>query len=776
MKKFLISILGILCLGIPAANAQLEYKQVGTIKYDDYSFRTSSYPYSMSKYSETLLLYKSDILGLNADILLKEISLLGYQTSEGKTNVNFTIWLANTEEQTDACLKALVIPNPDKSNQTIIDTSKLTKFAEVSYPTMPLAGSTTQEAEVVKFESTEGFTYSGHNLIVYIELNGGKVAADKVTAPYTTFFTCNNGMTGKLIGGYRDSAYDNEQYNGGYGVNVKTFSWNESNTYKLPVLKIGYEGAKVQVSATINGRIVSSRNNAGIADATVKLNDLTATTSANGRFSLTVDDVDINATYTLTAEAAGFETSSSVIDIKAGGTIDLQDIVLTKLPVPAVLSGKVINSSNDQAVEGATLSFESLSAVSGADGSYSFDIANIDDLPAGGVTLSAKAQGFLDYSTTLSVDGDMNFDVRLEPLPELSGDGTQVGIWSPDDYSYDVPFNPLWKFSEGQSIYSREMLADIETGKKFSSLALYGYYTDPSATTPGGDDGGDDDDDWGYGYEAPQKAAADADRTFIVKAWLVNTELTGFDPAAIEAISTEGLTPNFEGEITLSPMGDASHPRELARLELTEPFVYDGKGMALIMSSTAKAGSCLLYFCTEGANNAAIGSYGSTAESVQKWTIAKGGVPVIKLGDFVPTGILSGKVTKKVDNGSEPLANVAVTLSGNGETFNTTTDEEGLYSFSVRDIALDAPYRVNFSLENYFDETKEVTFTEENLEQTLDVELEWSAIDSIEADSVKDAKVYSVSGVLMLENATKADIDRLPAGIYISAGRKVIVK
>lgn len=51
-----------------------------------------------------------------------------------------------------------------------------------------------------------------------------------------------------------------------------------------------------------------------------------------------------------------------------------------------------------------------------------------------------------------------------------------------------------------------------------------------------------------------------------------------------------------------------------------------------------------------------------------------------------------------------------------------------------------------------------------------------SGIESVSVNKELPVDVYSVSGVAVLRNATEAQIKALPAGIYIVAGRKVVVK
>ena len=51
-----------------------------------------------------------------------------------------------------------------------------------------------------------------------------------------------------------------------------------------------------------------------------------------------------------------------------------------------------------------------------------------------------------------------------------------------------------------------------------------------------------------------------------------------------------------------------------------------------------------------------------------------------------------------------------------------------------------------------------------------------SGVESVTAESSDTVDVYNLQGILVKHNATKEDINSLPAGLYIAGGKKVMLK
>lgn len=729
MKKFtqlfagLALAAGLLTAASPSASAQLNYKQVGTPNTTGlaYQAKTSNLPvYSMNKYGQGISMYKAAAIDLPANTTIKEITFLGWQEDEKDfTGATFKVYVANAGTSVNYNDYIIAGPNEGSNATTILDTSKATLFYEGAL-SIPQGGSREDLKEVIKASNDQGFVYSGGNLMVYIEFTVPKAS------PFTNFIVATQqGVTFEPNGAYRDSGYAADAYNGGYGVNTK--KWSEYSGKQMPVMKLGYAGEAQVIKAEISGKIVSSLRNTNLVGADVKLlkgTETVATTisETNGAYSFTVEEVDVNATYSITASKEGYESATLPIDIKAGGKFTNQDITLTKLPVPAVLSGTVINKETQQPVASALVRFNDDMTTTKADGKYTFNIANVDLLPSDGLELTASATGYNSYSTSLRVTGDMTFNVEMVPLPPLSGEGAQIGEYNTADYSYQAPFNSLWNVTHTETIYPSGILGELTKDTKYSSVNFYGYLSPVS--TPDPDEGGDDSGDDPYGgYSAPAKAeATQSPWKGNVKIYMLNTTDSRFTSASTPT-DLENLTPLFEGDVTINEGGANNAPVLLFTADFAQPFVYGGDNIKLIAVTSSNTAR-LVYFCQDPTyTDNVFGKYGTNQESfdAMKYSVVNCGVPVIKLGDYVPTAKVYGTVTDKKT--SAPVEGATVTLAKGTDKVSATTDAEGKYEISWRGVTFNETYTLNVEKAPYDEITSDVSFTDATLNMQYNAQL-----------------------------------------------------
>lgn len=734
MKKFtqlfagLAVAAGLLTAASPSASAQLNYKQVGTPNTTGLAYlaKTSNLPvYTMNKYGQGISLYRAAAIDLPANTTIKEIAFLGWQELDGEgnekdfTGATYKVYVANAGTSLDYKDFIVAGPNEGSSATTVLDTSKATLFYEGAL-NIPTAGSREDLKEVIKATSSQGFVYTGGNLMVYVEFSVPK------SSPHTNFIVANQqGVTFQPNGAYRDSPYTADYYGGGYGINTK--KWSEYSGKQMPVMKLGYAGEAHVIKAEISGKIISSLRNSNLAGADVKLmkgTETVATTisETSGAYSFTVEEVDVNATYSITASKDGYESATLPIDIKSGGKFTNQDITLTKLPVPAVLSGTVINKETQQPVISALVRFNGDMTTTKADGKYSFNIANVDLLPSDGLELTASAAGYNAYSTTLRVTADMTFNVEMVPLPPLPGEGAQIGEYNTVDYSYQAPFNSLWNVTHTETIYPSGILGALKSGTKYSSVNFYGYLSPVS--TPDPDEGGDDSGDDPYGgYSAPAKAeATQSPWKGNVKIYMLNTTDSRFTSASTPT-DLESLTPLFEGDVTINEGGANNAPVLLFTADFAQPFVYGGDNIKLIAVTSSNTAR-LVYFCQDPTyTDNVFGKYGTNQESfdAMKYSVVNCGVPVIKLGDYVPTANVYGTVTDKKT--SAPVEGAVVTLAKGTDKVSATTDAEGKYQIDWRGVTFNETYTLNVEKAPYDEITSDVSFTDATLNMQYNAQL-----------------------------------------------------
>ncbi|MCM1036989.1 MAG: carboxypeptidase regulatory-like domain-containing protein [Bacteroides sp.] len=698
--------------GILPARA-LEYKQVGTPG----TATSCNLPfYTMSKFGQGITIYKKDAIGLEAGLKIKSISFIGYVGAD-KEYTAMDVYIGNTSY---ASVNSYIVDGPKEgsASTTRVNTDGMTHFYSIpagETMTVPAAGSKTAPVDVITFECPEGFEYTGGNIVIYIN------AGVKSYSNYLYFSTAasTSGINYRVIGKHRESGYDRE----GYSVYTKQWSDNASTSNYIPVVKFGYEGARVAVSATVTGKILSSRNAQGIAGATVKFDGKTMTTPSSGIYEFTVDDVDPDATYTLEASAPGFEPASQVLDIKAGGEFRDMHLTLNKIPIPADLTGKVTDKASGAALAGAEVAFNGKTAVTGADGLYAFHVDNIDDIPANGLTLTAAAKGYNPWSTNILLTGDLSYNIEMEALPALPGEGKQVGDYTITDFDYNLPFNTLWNYSATEMIYPAAALGALSAGEKIGSISYYGHVARPSQ---GGDSGdtGDSGDDSGYGYAPARRAAADAgDETAYtanIRIYLVSSDL-GQLASASQSTDLSSLTPLYDGPVDIAYGGAANSPALLFKADFDTPYVYDGKGLRIIVTSDSRSSKIVNFALDPSYKKNAMAKYGSTDISGQAFSMVSTGLPVMRLGAFVPVGTVSGTVTDALT--SAPVAGASVTLGAGEEAATALTDDAGAYAVKLRGISYATEYRLAVSCGKYNDFIDEVTFTEAAPAVTADLSL-----------------------------------------------------
>jgi len=173
---------------------------------------------------------------------------------------------------------------------------------------------------------------------------------------------------------------------------------------------IGVETPKGQ----INGIVKDASTGNPIEDAKVTVNGYSDITDANGQYNIT----NVPAgTYTVTASAGGYQTSSQTgVSVEAGQTTNL-NFTLTPLPTTGRITGNVTDASTGNPIEDAKVTVEghSVSVSTNAAGYYSIE------LPPGKYNVTASADG---YETATKTDVNVvagvttPVDFKLLPIPQ----------------------------------------------------------------------------------------------------------------------------------------------------------------------------------------------------------------------------------------------------------------------------------------------------------------------------------------------------------------------
>jgi hypothetical protein len=151
----------------------------------------------------------------------------------------------------------------------------------------------------------------------------------------------------------------------------------------------------VSSSGSITGS-VKNTSGAVIVGASVGYGGGTATTDANGNYTLTGVPV---GTVQLVASASGFQSVTQSVTVNGGAT-STANFTLTAAPAGGTVTGKITNASSGAIVTGATVSWSGGSTTSNTSGIYT-----LTNVTAGTQNITATKTGYLSRTLAVGVTG-----------------------------------------------------------------------------------------------------------------------------------------------------------------------------------------------------------------------------------------------------------------------------------------------------------------------------------------------------------------------------------
>ena len=206
---------------------------------------------------------------------------------------------------------------------------------------------------------------------------------------------------------------------------------------------------------TISGSVTDSSTSQPVSGAAVSYSGGSATTNAQGQYSLTGV---LEGTYTVTASASGYSGSSQTITIGPGESA-AQNFSLA--PQPGSITGTVTDSVTRQALSGATVAYAGGSGITNASGQYS--LANVAE---GSYSVTASAGNYASVGQVVAVGAGATVtqNFALAPNP-----GTITGVVS--DASTGLPLS-------GATVsYSGGSTSTNASGQYTLSAVTEGSYT-----------------------------------------------------------------------------------------------------------------------------------------------------------------------------------------------------------------------------------------------------------------------------------------------------------
>lgn len=236
---------------------------------------------------------------------------------------------------------------------------------------------------------------------------------------------------------------------------------------------------------TLSGKVTAGGK--ALNGVTVAVGKITATTGADGTYSL--GNIEIADSVTVTFTKAGYRTETKTVAKLAWtdkkSTLDAE---MTLEVQKAKVKGKV--KCGEKTIVGATVTFGELTPVkTGADGAFSFEVPS--DVAAT-LTLTVSHNAYKTHTENIEIkvgDTQVSKDVSLEaktvtelggkPLPELNA----MTAVPAADYSFKTQKQGEWQVSTtsydmaNEGILFHEAGQDIASGSKELKLFAYNRYT-----------------------------------------------------------------------------------------------------------------------------------------------------------------------------------------------------------------------------------------------------------------------------------------------------------
>ena len=335
-------------------------------------------------------------------------------------------------------------------------------------------------------------------------------------------------------------------------------------------------------------------------------------------------------------------------------------------------------------------------------------------------TFPAKAEFVFSEDYTVTTN-----EVEVTVNEESANTLVQVG--NPTATGTSVPVSLLYNNSESETIYTAEQLG-IDANSMITSLTYKGYSTGSKTLTP------------------------------TVTIWLANADDATLvnGTANVPLYNTDGMTKVFEEVVTFEPKGSSSETVDMLVANLSEPFMYTGGNLRVIVRSVNDDWTSFYFEYDGNVSGQCVYRRNDNQDTFLNGTTVSAtyNMPVVYLGIQKEAVTYSGVVN---DTDGNPLEGVTVTLTsqaGRGATagpavYTATTDEEG--KFEVNVVQADKTYDATFSKDGYKDVNIEgIDFADGSvaLDEPVVMELDnVTGVNGINAGkTVASVKYYNVAG------------------------------
>ena len=313
----------------------------------------------------------------------------------------------------------------------------------------------------------------------------------------------------------------------------------------------------------------------------------------------------------------------------------------------------------------------------------------------------------------------------------------EVQIETPAKRASSAPVATYYNDSESKFLYPASKLESLMKGDKIAKVSFKGY--------------------------------VEADITKHLKVWIANVDVETLEKP-VASLPTEGMALVYDGDYVFKKNGKETNSladdAAILEIGLDEPFVYEGKGIAMAVSSSSSTYARTYFQVVK--NDESLAYYRKADSDLSSKSFYSTELPVACFSLLQESVMVEGSVIDSET--SKPIANADVKLVSGDVEYYGKTDENGSYSVNV--IKSNLAYKAEISAEGY------TTLSDADVDLTaannfkLVSNTPTGISEVVTSDAVANAKVYNAQGILV----SKSGLSGLKPGLYIVNGKKVIKK
>ena len=327
------------------------------------------------------------------------------------------------------------------------------------------------------------------------------------------------------------------------------------------------------------------------------------------------------------------------------------------------------------------------------------------------------------------------FDITVNE--ELATGEAQAG--TPDSRNSSAPVATYYCDSEAKLLYPVSKLVSLSKGDKISKVSFKGY--------------------------------VESNVTKHLKVWIANVDAESLETPS-STLPTDGMTLVYDGDYSFKKTGKSTDPltddAAILEIDFTEPLVYEGKGIAIAISSSSSTYAKSYFQVVKENEKEHLAYYRKADSGLSSKSFYSTALPVAYFSLLKDPMSVEGTV-KDSETGNN-IADAEVKFVSGDVEYYGKTDENGHFSINV--IKSNLAYKAEVSAEGYatLNDTDVDLTTENNFKLVSNTPTGISEV--VTSEATANAKVYNVQGILV----SKSGLVGLKPGLYIVNGKKVIKK